>query len=122
MATDAKLVLQASVTKTATFDGTGVDLSVGTPTRGLVARIIYSAASTSAGAGTVVFQIQESADNSTWNALVTFDTVVLSTTAAAGEVFEGFRTEKRYVRLSITAITGTTATITYQGDISLSRP
>lgn len=122
MATDAKLVLQSSVTKIGTFDGAGVDLKTGTPVYGLVARIIFSAANTSAGAGAVTFQIQESNDDATYNALVTFDGLVLSTTAIAGEVFEGFRTEKRYVRLSITAISGTNATVTYQGDISLSRP
>ena len=42
MATDANLILQSSVTKTASFNGTGVDLKVGTPRRGLVARVLYS--------------------------------------------------------------------------------
>lgn len=122
MAADANLVLQASVTKTATFDGTGVDLKAGTPPRGLVARIIYSAASTSAGAGAVTFQVEESADNSTWNDLVTFDDLTLSTTAISGEIFERVSTRKRYVRLVVSAISGTNATITYQGDLVPAQP
>jgi hypothetical protein len=39
MATDANLTLQASVTKTGSFNGAGVDLKTGTPRRGLVARV-----------------------------------------------------------------------------------
>jgi hypothetical protein len=122
MPADANLVLQASVTKTATFDGTGLDLKAGTPPRGLVARIIYSAASTSSGAGAVTFQIEESDDNSTFNDLVTFDSLVLSTTAIASEIFERVSTRKRYVRLVVSAISGTGATVTYQGDLVPAQP
>lgn len=122
MPADSNLTLQASVTKTATFDGTGLDLKAGTPPRGLVARIIYSAASTSSGSGSVTFQIEESDDNSTFNDLVTFDAITLSTTAAASEIFERVSTRKRYVRLVISAISGTGATITYQGDLVPAQP
>jgi hypothetical protein len=122
MATDANLVLQTSVTKTAAFDGAGVDLKVGTPRRGLKARVRYSAASTSSGSGAATFKIQESDDNSAWRDLTTFDALTLSTTAASGLLFESFETSARYVRLSLAAISGTGATVTYDGDIMLARP
>jgi hypothetical protein len=58
MAADANLVLQASVTKVDTFNSVGVNLPTGTPSRGLVARVIYSAASEASGGKTVTFKIQ----------------------------------------------------------------
>jgi hypothetical protein len=124
MPVDANLALQASVTKTATFNSTGVDLATGTPRRGLKARVIYSAANTSSGAGSITFRITESSDNSTFTGIfqTTEATVTLSTTAAASEIFIPFETSKRYVRLELSAISGTGATVTYFGDITLSRP
>jgi Bbp16-like protein len=122
MPADSNLILQAAVTKIATFNGATVDLKAGTPPRGLVARVIYSAAATSAGAGAVTFKIQESANDSTWVDLVTFDPLVLSTTAIAAEVFERVSTRKRYVRLIVSAISGTDATVTYQGDLVPAQP
>lgn len=126
MATDAKLVLQASVTKTAAFDSTGVNLPTGSPMFGnvLYARVIFSATNTSAGAGTATFEVQESADNSTFVKIsqTSESVLTLSTTAQSGEIFIPFRTKKPYVRLSLTAVTGTGATTTYQGDITESRP
>src|SRR5690242_1553083 len=113
MPSDALTVLQASVTKTATFNSTGVDLVTSTPRRGLKARIIYSAASTSSGAGSLTFRITESSDNSTFTGIyqTTESTVTLSTTAAAAEIFIPFETSKRYVRLELSAISGTGATV-----------
>jgi hypothetical protein len=124
MAVDANLALQASVTKTATFNSTGVDLATGTPRRGLKARIIYSAASTSSGSGSLTFRITESSDNSTFTGIyqTTDATVTLSTTAAASEIYIPFETSKRYVRLELSAITGTGATVTYFADITTARP
>jgi hypothetical protein len=49
MATDANVVLQASVTKTATFNGAAVQFPGGTPRRGLYARVLYSAATNASG-------------------------------------------------------------------------
>ncbi len=124
MPADALSVLQASVTKTSTFNSTGFDLKTGTPTYGLVARIIYTAAATSAGAGSLTFRITESSDNTTFTGIfqTTESTVTLSTTAVAGEVFIPFRTSKRYVRLELSAISGTDATVTYQAAIVPSIP
>lgn len=130
MAVDANLALQASVTKTATFNGAGLTIATGTPRRGLKARVIYSAASTSSGAGSVTFGIDMSRDGgSTWATIAEFEPVTLSTTAASGEIFTSFEVNKDtsasndlQFRLSIEAISGTGATVTYQGDLTLQRP
>jgi hypothetical protein len=124
MPADALTVLQALVTKTASFNSTGLDLTTGTPRRGLKARLIYKNASTSSGAGSVTFRITESSDNSTFTGIyqTTEATITLSTTAVQGEIWIPFETSKRYVRLELSAISGTGATIDYQADISLSRP
>ncbi|MEO6888599.1 MAG: hypothetical protein ABI324_06325 [Ktedonobacteraceae bacterium] len=129
MPTDALLQLQASTTKTATFQGTALILAAGTPRRGLKARVIYSAANTSAGAGSVTFGLDVSYDaGSTWNTDFQANAIVLSTTAASGELFIPFEISPTSVangcqiRLSVEAISGTGGTVTYVGDISLSRP
>lgn len=124
MPADDLSVLQASVTKTGTFNSTGLDLKTGTPSRGLVARIIYTAAATSTGAGSLTFRITESSDNTTFTGIfqTTESTVTLSATAVSGELFIPFRTSKRYVRLELSAISGTDATVTYEADIVPSIP
>lgn len=125
MATDALLQLQASVTKTSTFQGTAVDLKTGTPRRGLKARVIYSAATNASGSNTVAFTIEHSDDNSTFYTLSSNAeyNLALSTTAASGEIFIPFETSKRYVRLVATITgAGSTPTVTYGGEISLTRP
>jgi hypothetical protein len=125
MPADALTVLQATkVTKTGTFNCTGLDLVTGTPRRGLKARIIYSAASTSSGSGSATFRITESSDNSTFTGIfqTTESTITLSTTAVSGELFIPFETSKRYVRLELSAISGTGATIDFLADVTLSRP
>ncbi len=129
MPVDALTVLQASVTKTATFNGAAFTLPGGTPRRGLKARVIYSAASTSSGAGSVTFGIDVSYDaGSTWNTDFQSNAVTLSTTAATSEIAIPFEVSPTSVangiqiRLSVEAISGTGATVTYQGDLMLNRP
>jgi len=125
MAVDANLVLQASVTKTDTFNGAGVNLVTGTPNRGLVARIVYSAAYEASGGKTVIFSIDHSADNSTWYALASGakDTITLSTTHQAGEISIPFRTNQAYVRLTMTLSANTNSpTITYFADVAPALP
>jgi hypothetical protein len=121
---DALLVLQASVTKTASFNSTGLAVP-GTPLAGLVARILYSAANQASGAGVWTFTVEHSDDNSTWYALASgaADAITLTTTAQAGEIFIPFRTAKAYVRLVLTLSgSSTTPTITYSADLGLSKP
>lgn len=124
MPVDAKTVLQALVTKIATFNSTGLDLKVGTPRRGYRARIIYKNASVSASTGSVTFRITESSDNSTFTGIhqITESTIALTTTATSGEIYIPFATKKRYVRLELSAISGTDATIDYSSDLSISEP
>lgn len=126
MATDAKLAVQASVTKTATFNGAGVDLANGTPLADpLWLRVIYSAATNASGSNAVTFSVDHSDDNSTFYALTSgaSDVVNLSTTAQSGEIYLPFVTRKRYVRLTATfSGAGSTPTITYGGEITLARP
>ena len=113
MAYDANAVLQASVTKTASFNSTGVDLK-GTPRRGLKARVIVTAASGTSP--TLDPKVQHSDDNSTFT-----DLAAGAQLTATGEVFIPFETSKRYVRL-VATIGGTTPSFTYQADIGLARP
>lgn len=124
MPTDALITLQAQVTKTATFNSTGVDIK-GTPRRGLFARVIYSAATNASGSNTVAFSIDHSDDNSSWNQLTTGveNNIALSTTAQSGEIFLPINTSKRYVRLTTTISgAGSTPTVTYGAEFSLSKP
>lgn len=125
MAKDALGVLQAEVTKTASFNGAGYDLTTGTPDRGIVALVNYSAASNATGANSVTFSVEHSDDDSTYYALSSgaADVINLTTTAAAGEIFIPFRTDKRYVRLVATvAGGGTVPTVTYSGHITYTKP
>jgi len=121
---DTNLVLQASTTITATTNSTGLDLKQ-TPNQGLVAQVNYTAAANASGSNTVTFSVEHSDDNSTWFALSSgaSDVITLSTTAQAGEQFIPFRTNKRYVRLvSTVAGAGTSPTITRSASVVLSRP
>jgi hypothetical protein len=130
MPTDALIQLQASVTKTATFTGAALTLPGGTPRRGLKARILYSAASVSASTGSVQLGLDVSYDaGSTWqNGAFQANAIALTTTAQSGEVFIPFDISPTSVangtqiRLSVEAISGTTATITYVGDLTIARP
>lgn len=132
MPTDALVQLQPQVTKTATFNGAAVTLTTGTPRWGLAARVIYSAATNASGSNSVTFQIDVSYDaGSTWNAdFVAADKVVnLSTTAQSGEIYIPFEIVPKAVaggaqiRLTATfAGAGSTPTITYGGELSLSIP
>jgi hypothetical protein len=126
MAADANLVLQASVTKVDTFNSAGVNLPTGTPARGLVARVIYSAASEASGGKTVTFKIQhgDTLGGTYYDLTSAADqALTLTTTAQAGEIFIPFRTRRAYVRLVQTLSASTNSpTITYQADIVQAKP
>lgn len=138
MPSDATQVLQASVTKIASFNGAWLDLgggsgvpspmpSGGTPAYGLVARIEYSAAGNASGANGVVFSLDESDDGSTSIGTgfvqATDKTLALAVAVQAGEIFIPFEIRHRYVRLVCTISgAGSTPTITYQGELVGSWP
>lgn len=122
---DTLASLQASVTKTSTFQSAGYSLPSGSPVRSLMARVLYSAATNASGSNSVTFSIEHSDDNSTYYTLssAAADVINLSTTAQAGEIFMPIRTNKPYIRLVATvAGAGSTPTITYSGELGLAKP
>ena len=130
MPADALLILQSSVTKTATFTSAVLNLPAGTPRRGLKARILYSAASNASGSNTVIFSVNVAHDGGTnYYAEFQADTITLSTTVQSGEIFIPFEVSPTSVANQINielvctiAGAGSTPTITYAADIVPTRP
>lgn len=129
MPADALTQFAPSSTKIAAFRHTATAQSFpgGTPRRGGVCRVVYSAASTSSGAGTAAFSMDISYDGgSTWMSEFFSDTIVLSTTPASGEIFIPYRVVANVMKaggataplvaFALNSITGTGATITYVAD------
>jgi hypothetical protein len=124
---DALSVLQASVVKTATFNSVAINLRNsssttgtnrgGTPLYGLVARVLLTAIT---GTPSVVFKIQHSDDNSTWVDIASQPDAAFS--ASTGFTHIPFETDKPWVRLVQTMTGGSSPSITYSGDVGLSRP
>jgi hypothetical protein len=132
MPSDALIALQPSQTITASYTtaATALVLPGGTPRRGLVARVIYSAANQASGSGVWTFAIAVSYDGgSTWNLDFLAPALTLTTSAQSGEVFIPFSISptsvvngtqvKLYTTLSGSPVT---PTLTYQGDIVAGRP
>lgn len=122
---DKLSVLQAEVTKTASFNGSGYDLTAGGyPNERLMARVLYNSAANASGSGVVTFSIEHSDDNVAFVALASgaADKITLTTTDQDGEIFIPVTTNKRYIRLVCTIAGGTTPTITYSGDIGTAAP
>jgi hypothetical protein len=113
---DAQLVLQAAVTKTASFDSAGLDLRSGfapqEPGEPMVGVVNVTAIDTTSGNETYSFVLQHSDDDNTY---VACGAAVVAT-AVSQVLAKGFVT-KRYVRLSLTA-GGTTPSITYSAQLS----
>lgn len=127
MPRDANLALQTSTTTTTTFNGAAVNIPGGTPRRGLKARVIYSAGTTTSGTITVTFSVDVSTNGTTFSTgeFQGVDTaVVLNTTGGvAGELFIPFETSDPYVRVTATFSGGSAGqSITYFSDALLARP
>jgi hypothetical protein len=134
MPVDALNVLQVAVTKTATFSGAALILPGGTPRRGMVCRVIYSAANNASGANAFTFSVDVCYDGvpTLWNVDFVAPPINLTTAVLAGELFIPFSISPTMVagvitapqiRLTVTQVgAGSTPTITYQGDLTLSRP
>lgn len=121
---DANLALQASTTKTATFQGASLNIPTGTPRRGMKARFIYNAATNASGANGVTFGIDVSPDNATWSSdfVAADQTINLTTTAQTGEIYLAFETSQPYIRaVAVFSGAGTVPTITYVADVELGR-
>ena len=131
MPSDANLVLQASTTKTATFNGAALILPGGTPRRGLVARVIYSATQQASGSGVFTFSIDCCYDGvpTTWFSDFLAPPITLTASAQSGEIFIPFSISPTSVangtQIRLSAILSgspTTPTTTYRGDLVVGRP
>ena len=109
---DSQLLLQDTVTKTASFNSDGLDLgsgySPGGPGQRMVAVIAVVSAEDGDGNETYSFTLQQSDDDSSYAACGT----AVSATDAGVVLARGVVT-KRYVRLALTA-GGTTPAIAYK--------
>jgi len=134
MPTDALIALQASVTKTATFNGAALILPGGTPRRGMWCRVLYSAAQQASGSGVWVFSVDVCQDGvpTLWFSDFLAPPITLTASAQAGEIYIPFNVQPTVVAGVITApqirLTATlsgspvTPTITYAGDLTLAKP
>lgn len=127
MAADNNAVLQASVTKTASFNGASFSLPTGTPRRGLNVRVLYSAATNASGSNSVTFSIEQTTDGTNWYRRTdgALEVVNLSTTAQAGEFVLPIAASPGVIAIRLVATVagaGSTPTITYQGDLVTGRP
>ncbi|MGV3723740.1 MAG: hypothetical protein ACO1SX_22810 [Actinomycetota bacterium] len=111
---DANAILQDTVTKTATFTGAGFDLKTGTPRRGLKARLRVTGASGTSP--TLDVKVQDSADNTTFVDLCSFDQKT-----AAGLDFATVETNKRYIR-ALATIGGDTPSFVYTVELGDAYP
>lgn len=124
---DASLVLQSRVTKTASFNSTGVDNGGGYAPGGVgapMAAVVDVTAGDRANSDeTYTFTLQESDDDSTYTAAGPSVAVTVSgTTFTTGAISVPGFVSKRYVRLALT-ITGTTPSITYSAHlVPIGRP
>jgi hypothetical protein len=115
---DSQLQLQAAVTKTASFSGTGIDLGSGFAPGGagmpMTMDLRVSAVKVSATDETYTFKVEDSPDNSAWTARS--EGRLFGTGTGAGGVGAhgiGCTIQQRYVRYTVT-IAGTSPTITYE--------
>lgn len=119
-----------TVNGTGVYTSTALILPSGTPRWGLKARVLYSAASNASGSNTVTFQLGVSHDGgSTFPVEFQSDPITLSTTALQGELFLPFDVSPtsvaNQIQIELVCViggSGSTPTITYQGDITPARP
>lgn len=116
MAYDQLLLLAASAAVTASTNHPSLNLRNGTPTRGMVARIVVTAVSGTTP--TAIFKIQHSNDNAAWDDLALCQE---GTVTVAGEYSIRFATQRPYIRL-VSTIAGTTPSFTYSADLGTAFP
>ena len=125
---DALLTLQASVTKTSSFNSTGLNVpgGVATVNNPMKAEILVTAYSSGTANSTAVFTIEHSDDNNTWYLLASGadQTLTMTSTAQHTTVDIPVVTSKPYIRLVLTITPGGSATpsITYQGYLVQTNP
>lgn len=114
---DSQLVLQASVTKTASFNSVGIDLGVGFAPGGggkpMQAIVNYSAGDFTTGDETYTYKVQECATlGGTYRDCSAGVAAPVTVAAPAGVITIGCNIQLEFVRLVLTAA-GTTPSITY---------
>jgi hypothetical protein len=119
---DAELLLQDTVTKTADFNSTGLDLGSGFAPGGIgvaMAGVIeVTAADRASSDETYAFTLQESDDNATFVACgVPVSVTVSGATSTIGNYVAKAIVSKRYVRLSLD-LGGTTPSVTYKATLN----
>lgn len=108
--------LLATETKTAAFDGTGVDL------KDYDGDIVVIFNATAAGSGkTAAFRLEESDDNSTYTAITGGGFTNVGNTASKQTKVINRDELKRYVRLSMTSITSEGSTIVTCNGLALKK-
>lgn len=112
---DANLILKAAGAETSSANHTAIDLGAVRP--GMVLNAVARITAVSGTSPTMALVIQESADNSTFRTIATFQPAL----TAAGIAEATFRPTQRYVRTSST-IGGTSPSFTYGVDIVPGRP
>lgn len=109
---DSGLLLQDTVTKTASFNSASLDLGVGFSPGGLgkpmAAVVQITALDLSSGDETYKFTLQQSSDNATFTPCGAD-----ASAAAAATVLAKGHVTQRYVRLALTAA-GTTPSVSYK--------
>lgn len=121
MAHDALRVLQSSVTKTADFNSSAVDLKTGTRLdETLFARILADYTHTS---GYWIFHIEGSSDNSNWYKIASHGLNGVSdrlTATGTKTIWIPIVTKLRYIRLVLDATTGSgSGSVVYQAHLTL---
>ena len=124
---DNLAVLQAQVTKTATFQGTALNSVTGSAPRGYKAEVIvtnYSVGTTGTAATTFTFTVEVSSDNTTFRTLLTAPVLTASTAAATADFNMEFivpANEPYYRLVETLGGNGTLPTISYQGRVGDAR-
>ena len=121
MPTDALRVLQTSVTKTADFNSTGLDLKTGTRLdTPMFAKILVDYTHTS---GYWIFHLEGSSDNSNWYKIASHGLNGVSdrlTATGIKTIYIPLVTKLKYVRLVLDATTGTgVGSVVYQAHLAL---
>lgn len=110
----------APASRTATVNGTGVDLSGYD-----AATVVLDLGAAGGTTPSFTFEVQESSDNSSFTAVAAADLdsgQPAAVTAGAAVVEIGYRGIKRYVRVAVTAVTGTTPTLLCSATVVRGKP
>lgn len=116
MAYDQLLPLATAGVYTGSQVHPSLNLRTGTPTRGMVGRIVVTAVS--GAAPTAAFKIQHSNDDATYDDLALAQEGVVT---APGEYSVRFATRRPFIRL-VSTIAGTTPSFSYSADLGTAFP